>query len=59
MQPTRLQSGTLVTSTNLEKIKAEFADPRAPGVQDLYPQYMKYSDKPLTTGQAYSDVFPQ
>jgi len=57
VQPTRMQSGTLVTGTNLADFQAMVANPQDPQVQDLYAQYMKYSDVPLTTNQPIADAF--
>lgn len=57
VQPTRMQSGTLVTSSNLEEFKAMVANPNDPSVQGKYSDYMKYSDVPLTTNQPIADAF--
>lgn len=57
VQPTRMQSGTLVTGANLADFQAMVKNPQDPNVQDLYAQYMKYSDVPLTTNQPIADAF--
>lgn len=57
VQPTRIQSGTLVTTENLADVQAMLSNPQAPEVQDLYADYMKYSDVPLGTNQPFLDAF--
>lgn len=57
VQPTRMQLGNLVTAANLAEFQALAADPRAAEVQDLYQEYMKYSDIPLAQNQPILEAF--
>lgn len=57
VQPTRMQLGNLVTRENLADFQALAADPRAPEVQELYEDYMKYSDVPLAQNQPIAEAF--
>jgi ribose transport system substrate-binding protein len=57
VQPTRIVSGELVTSQNLDEIRKLFADPQSSSAESVYTEKMKYSDYQLKTNEPFANAF--